>query len=236
MAKFAVYTIPPADSDLYQRGSEILGYDVRSGEFLPEENATREALPEFHPDWVAQPQTYGFHMTTGYSLYFDMETLPQIEAAMEVALGCFGRDAEFVLTPDPEERIPLWHDEIFVIHCQPNPAMLMLHTMMTVLVNPLGKSSNYSQRYEQQDPSELDPVKLHRVRHFFTPHMLDAWVPHFSLMYPYGGSYPEATQAALLELFGPEPIVCDSVCLVVREDDETHYRLHREFFFKDYPG
>lgn len=235
MAKFAVYTIPPPDSDLYQRGSEILGYDVRTGEFLPEDNPTRDALPEFHPDWVAQPQTYGFHMTTGYSLYFDMATLPQIEQAIETALGCFGRDVEFMLTPEPENRIPLWHDEIFVIHCQPNPAMLMLHTMMTVMVNPLGTSSNYSRRYAEQDPAELDPVKLHRVRHFYTPQMLDAWVPHFSLMYPYTGSYPAEMRAALLELFSPEPIVTESICLVLREDDETHYRLHREFFFRDYP-
>jgi hypothetical protein len=43
MTKFAVYTVPPADSLLYQCGSEILGYDVRTGEFLPEENATRAA-------------------------------------------------------------------------------------------------------------------------------------------------------------------------------------------------
>ena len=62
MAKFAVYTIPPADSLLYQRGSEMLGYDVRTGQFLPEDNATRAALPEFEPQWVEKPQTYGFHI------------------------------------------------------------------------------------------------------------------------------------------------------------------------------
>lgn len=69
MAKFAVYYIPPADSLLYRRGSEILGYDVRQGVFLPEENPTRAVLTEFDPAWVAKPQTYGFHITTGYSLY-----------------------------------------------------------------------------------------------------------------------------------------------------------------------
>ncbi|MFN8562289.1 MAG: hypothetical protein U0703_11870 [Anaerolineae bacterium] len=79
MAKFAVYTIPPADSTLYQRGSELLGYDVRSRAFMPEHNRRAPVLPEFDPGWTSLPQTYGFHVTTGYSLYFDPINLTAIE-------------------------------------------------------------------------------------------------------------------------------------------------------------
>ncbi|MEO1288931.1 MAG: DUF1045 domain-containing protein [Chloroflexota bacterium] len=228
MAKFAVYTIPPADSELYRRGSEILGYDVRKGEFLPEVNETRSALPTFDPAWVAKPQTYGFHMTTGYSLYYDPATIPQIEAEIEIVLGCFSKDVSFELTP-AHDPIRFWRDSIAVLHFEPNPAMLMLHTMLTARVNPFGTSSTVSESYVQKDPSQLDPVKATRVEHFFTPYMLDGWTPHFSLMYPYTGGNPQAMKQALLDLFPPQSLQVESICLLIRDDDDTHYRLHREF-------
>lgn len=235
MPKFAVYYVPPEESDLYRRGSEILGYDVRTGDFLPEDNATRAALPEFDPAWVTKPQTYGFHVTTGYSLYFEIERLPQIEGEIETVLNCFSADAQFTLTPDAENRIPFWRGTIAVLHCHPNPAMLMLHTMLTARVNPLGTGSNVSRRYADENPAALNPVLAHRTKHFYTPYMLDGWVPHFSLMYPYTGEKKEALHAVLLDLFPPDPIPVQSISLLLMQDDETHYRLHREFHFADFP-
>ncbi|MCA9884870.1 MAG: hypothetical protein KC708_17960 [Anaerolineae bacterium] len=221
MAKFAVYTIPPADSLLYQHGSELLGYDVRTGQFLPEDNATRAALPEFDTRWIEKPQTYGFHMTTGYSLYYDPADMPAIEAEMDIVVGCFGQDTHFELTP-AADPIPFWHGNIVVLHYEPNPAMLMLHTMLTARINPYGTGSNVN-------PEQADPIRAMRVKHFHTPYMLDGWECHFSLMYPYAGSQSEAMKQALLELFPPEPLTVNSICLLVRDDDETHYRLHREY-------
>ncbi|MEL7434459.1 MAG: hypothetical protein AAFN11_10985 [Chloroflexota bacterium] len=228
MAKFAVYTIPPAESDMYKRGSEILGYDVRTGKFLPEHNETRSTLPEFDEAWVAKPQTYGFHMTTGYSLFYDPSTLPQIEAEIEMVLACFGRDVNFQLTP-ADDPIPFWRDSIAVLHYEPNPAMLMLHTMLTARVNPYGTSSTVSESYATQDPAQLDTVKVTRVKHFFTPYILDGWLPHFSLMYPYTGNSPDKMREALFALFPPTPLSVESICLLIRDDNDTHYRLHREF-------
>ena len=238
MPKFAVYTIPPAASELYQRGSEILGYDVRTGEFLPDDNNTRATLPEFNPAWVAQPQTYGFHVTTGYSLYFEMANLPQIEAKIEHVLSCFGKGVDFTLTPHPDDPIPFWGEnhDIIVLRCDPNPAMLMLHTLLTACVNPLGTGSNAAQAYAQKDPETIDPVLAHRVQHYFTPYMLDGWVPHFTLMMPYTGTQREAMRAALLKLFAVGTIPVESVCLLIRNDAETHYRFYREFFIEDYPA
>ncbi|QPC84720.1 hypothetical protein G4Y79_10180 [Phototrophicus methaneseepsis] len=232
MAKFAVYYIPPPESDLYQRGSEILGYDVRTGRFLPADNPTRAALPEFDETWVLQPQTYGFHVTTGYALYYDVEQLPQIEQAMEDVFNCFSAGVPFAFTP-ATERIAFWRDNICVLHMVPNPAMLMLHTMLIARVNPYGTASNISRSYAGR--TDLDPVRAHRVRQYYTPYILDGWAPHFTLMMPYEGKRPKIMQQALLDLFSPEPVAVNSICLVVRDDDEGHYRLHREFMLSDYP-
>ncbi|GAB5494224.1 MAG: hypothetical protein Phog2KO_44390 [Phototrophicaceae bacterium] len=228
MAKFAVYTIPSADSTLYQRGSELLGYDVRTGEFIPEDNPTRRMLPEFDTDWVKKPQTYGFHMTTGYSLFYEPAILPQIEAEIETVIACFSNHVNFELAP-ATDPIPFWRDNIAVLHFEPNPAMLMLHTMLTARVNPYGTSSTISETYAKMNPQEIDPIKAIRVQKFYTPHILDSWTPHFSLMYPYTGQNPTDMKEALLQLFPPKQLSVETICLLIRDDKDTHYRLYREF-------
>ena len=65
--------------------------------------------------------------------------------------------------------------------------------------------------------------------------MLDGWTPHFTLMMPYTGHQRATMHQRLLDLFPADPIDVESICLLVRDDDETHYRLHREFTFTDYP-
>ncbi len=232
MPKFAVYYIPPADSLLYQRGSEILGYDVRAGEFLSKDNPTRTQLPEFDEKWIQQPQTYGFHVTTGYSLYFEKDNLSAIESEMESVCRCFG-DVEFLLTPH-QERVVFWRDTIVVLHYQPNINMAMLHTMLVARVNPYGTFSNVTKRYAQKDSSELDSVLAHRVEKYHTPYMLDGWNPHFTLMMPYEGQHHAAMNTALLDLFDDKPISVESICLLYKDDDDTHYRLHREYHLADY--
>ena len=234
-AKFAVYVIPPAESEFYQRGSEILGYDVRAGAFLPKDNPSRRALPEFDEAWIKQPQSYGLHVTTGYSLYYNPTTLPAIEHEIENVLSCFSKSADFTLTPDGADRIVFWHDTIGVVHCNPDPNMLMLHTMLTAKINPMGTASNVGRRYAQMSPEDIDPVLGSRVEQYYSPYILDDWKPHFTLMMPYTGKQREAMQAALLELFPPDPISVESVCLLKRDAGETHYHLHREFTIADYP-
>jgi hypothetical protein len=59
--------------------------------------------------------------------------------------------------------------------------------------------------------------------------MLDGWNPHFTLMMPYKGSQPGPMRVALGKLFPPEPLPVQTICLLVRDDNELFYRLHREF-------
>lgn len=227
MPKFAVYYITPADSLHYQRGSEILGYDVRAGKFLPSDNPTRSTLPEFDESWIQRPQTYGFHITTGYSLYCEDSALPHIEAELESVCQCFG-DVDFVLNP-ADEHIVFWQDRIAVLHYQPNINMAMLHTMITARVNPLATDSNINRIYQQKASTEVDPTLMHRVDKYYTPYMLDGWTPHFTLMMPYLGEKKAKMKSALIDLFPADPIQVESICLLYRKDDETHYRLHREY-------
>ena len=229
MPKFALYVIPPANSRIYQVGSALLGYDVRAGAMLPEENPTREALPEFDEAWVEKPQVYGFHLTVGDALFFEWEDLPKIEQEVENIAASFQRRVQFTLKPEPDDPIPFWGESTPVLQYKPNPAMLMLHTLVVARVNPLGTGSDYTQAYDQMRPADQDPVLAHRIRSYYTPNMLNDWVPHFTLMTPYKGAQPAAMRAALGGIFPPETLYIRSICLLVRDDNELFYRLHREF-------
>jgi hypothetical protein len=232
MPKFAVYYITPSDSSHYRHGSNILGYDVRAGKLLPKDNQTRALLPEFNQEWIQKPQTYGFHVTTGYSLYFDKSDLPHIEAEIESVCRCFG-NVEFTLTPQ-DERVVFWRDSIVVLPYFPNINMAMLHTMLIARINPFGTASNISQHYTEKLSDERNPTLAHRVEKYYTPYMLDGWNPHFTLMMPYTGTNPSAMKNALQNLFDDSPIQVESICLMYRDDHETHYRLYREYHLEDY--
>lgn len=229
MAKFAVYFIPPADSAFYQHGTDILGYDVRAGKFLEPDNATRAALPEFDPRWVQRPQTYGFHVTVGYTLYFELDRLPDIELEMEKAIQCFVGKDDLILTPDPHERVQLWNDEVLVLNYTPTPTLQMLHTLLVARVNPLGITSNIAQHYAQRDTGNLDAVAVERVRQYYSPYVFDNWKPHFTLMQPYSGEKLDAMRPVLDSLFDKEAIAVHSIALLLMDDAENSYRLHREF-------
>jgi hypothetical protein len=146
-------------------------------------------------------------------------------------MGCFSPGLEFTLTP-AEERILFIRDEIVLMPYVPNANMLMLHTMLTARINPYANGSNVSDAYAKRDPATIDPVNALRVKKYYTPYMLDGWMPHFTLMMPYTGTQAEAMRMTLLNLFSDQPIQVEGICLLVRGDNETHYHLHREYHTK----
>ncbi len=62
MPRFAIYTMPPADSALWKLGSSILGYDAVSGLDVPFPDDPIFADP-LSLAWSAEPRHYGFHAT-----------------------------------------------------------------------------------------------------------------------------------------------------------------------------
>src|SRR5215813_14819328 len=57
--RYAIYFVPPADSELYRFGAGVLGYDCYSGKDVPQDSG-------FDADWAEltrEPRRYGFHAT-----------------------------------------------------------------------------------------------------------------------------------------------------------------------------
>lgn len=60
--RYAVYFVPDAGSDLWRRGSALLGYDAESGEDVPQLSPSGWTPAQWR-DLTEDPRRYGFHAT-----------------------------------------------------------------------------------------------------------------------------------------------------------------------------
>jgi len=240
MPAFAVYYVPPAESPLYQAGSSILGYDLRTGALLPVENPTRSAfathLAPYPLAWLNAPQQYGFHMTISPALEFELDRLPAIEQEIDSLLNSFEPSTSWELTPCTE-----WIDIAGYVGLRydPNLPLVMLHTLVTALINPLATTSPNLRRFEAGETHGLSRAQEHRLRRYYYRYVLEEWFPHFTLFNEITLSEtvtPEQIRAGVLAAMPtPQPLTVESLALLIKDDGARHYRLHREFMRRDYP-
>jgi len=233
MPMFAVYYIPPAESDLYKMGAQILGYDIRT-ETLLTDNPIRNQFDNFDPEWSVIPQQFGIHATIGHTLYYDEEMLPEIEAEIESILNLFDPDKHFWLTPD-HPYIPRFSQNITVYYSA-NQAFQMFHALIIARVHPLGTHHPLKEEGDAGYQQYMTGAWAHRIEQYHHFGILDDWHPHLGLLRP----IPEVVrqqvrQQTLALLPTPTPLTVDTICLLVRDDDATHFRIHREFSRADYP-
>lgn len=236
MPDFALYYVPPADHPLYRIGSDLLGYDLRAEMPLPEINPAREHIPGFTPAWVRDSQQYGFHMTIGHAIRFEAEKLGAIEAETEAILNLFDPAKSFELTPCPGiEYVALASGWACLLRYDANLPLLMFHALIVARLSPLGAGTPQLLRY-QAGESSPSAHGAHRLTQYFYEHILDDFYPHFTLFNPLPVDDVEPVRAAVLaSVPEPQPITVDTLCLLVRGDGETHYRIHREFARSAYP-
>lgn len=228
MPMFAVYYIPPADHPFYRVGSQIIGYDVRAAALLPPPTAATATFTAFDPAWQTPPQQFGLHVTIGHTLTFDPPRLPEIEANLSAILSLFDPAKPFLLTPG-EPYLPDGGPNL-TIYYDANQSFMMFHALVIARIHPLGVSHPLNEAIQAGLHPDLSPVWQRRVDMYHHYSILDDWRPHFGLLRPVPPAHREAARAGVLAaLPAPEPMTVESICLLVRDDDETHFRIHREF-------
>ncbi len=232
---FAVYYVPAADDPLYQRGTEILGYDARTGEFTANDAPARAAFANFNPDWVGPAQEYGFHMTIGHAVRFEAERLGAIEAEIENILNVFDPSKPFVLTPCDPYIMPLGIDS-FGLRFDANMSLILLHALIIGRVHPLGTSTLFADEMATGQYPDLPPVFAHRTRQYFHPLILDDWYPHLSLLRNYEGDASDDVITTLTQVMPrSEQVEVKTICLLIKDEGASHFRVVREFARADYP-
>jgi len=234
MPMFGVYYIPDAESALYQTASNLMGYDVRTGKLLPEINPHRERFNHFNPEWALAAQEFGFHATIGHVMHFDPKRLSQIEDSIETLWNLCDPEKPFLLTPT--EEFLYVNGTSLTLYYHANQPLMMFHAMVVANIHPLGNSTPFSVEYATGKHANLTPAQHYRTRMYHQYWILDDWFPHLRILGQITDNIPENLYAELLNIIPePEMLTVDSVCLVIKEDEETHFKLHREFMRSDYP-
>lgn len=235
MPVFAVYHVPPADDPLYQRGTDVLGYDVRSAAFTAEINPTRARFSAFDPAWVGPAQEYGFHLTIGHAVNFEADRLGAIESEIEQVLNLFDRTKPFVLTPLTPFVMPLGGDSLG-LRLDANMALTLFHALVIARIHPLGTGTPFSAEVAAGQWPGLAPASAYRTAAYFHPLILDDWYPHYSLLRACPADQLQ-TIAVDLEQAMPaiDSVTVGTIALLVKRDGDTHFHLHREFDRAAYP-
>ncbi len=234
MPMFGIFYIPEADSPLYQIASNIMGYDVRAGQLLPEVNAHRNTFDRFNPTWVSEAQEFGFHATIGHAINFDSSRLGLIEAGIESVLNLFDPQKAFLLTPTDEFLDASDLNLTFYYHA--NQPFMMFHAMIVALLHPLGYSTPFSIEHDSGLHPDMATFHQHRLQMYYQHWILDDWFPHLRILGHITDDDPKRIRPQILKVMPePEVLTVNSLCLVIKEDNETHFKLHREFMREDYP-
>ena len=158
---FGIYYIPPAQTPLYQVASQVMGYDVRTGEQLTGDNSARARFRRFDPTWTAAAQEFGFHATIGHVMTYEGGMLPRIEAALEATLDLFDPLQPFLLRPSADWlRID---GPNLTLYYEANQPLLMFHALVVAHIHPLGIATPFSETYAGVQQHNLTLAQHHKT-------------------------------------------------------------------------
>jgi hypothetical protein len=233
MPKFAVYYVPEENDALYRLGSSVVGYDVRkqaSVQILEE----LRSVPHFTDQWLTKAGPYGFHLTIGDAIDFDVEEIAKIENEVVDILACFEPGHAFTLRRRQDDFVTFWGPAV-VLRYDPNDYLKILHAVIAARIHPLGIGSGYLQRY-MADPEDAtdQSYRSYRIKKFFSPTIFDGYSPHFTLLNPHTGQSRNELTRLFSDTFGNfTEIILRSVSLLVQWNEKEGWQIYREFGLMD---
>lgn len=166
---FAVYFVPPAESPLYRFGTDIIGFDVRTG----------RAGPAPWPEAATGAAAYGMHLTVCDSLYFMNEAEVQkavIEARQVIQetepftievfrprIGFPGRAVASLPVKDTTGRLTVLHGEL----------VSRLYRRAVATDDTLNQTSTTRQ---------VKGLERELLRRYGSPYVLGRYAPHLTLL------------------------------------------------------
>jgi hypothetical protein len=170
LKSFAVFFIPPRSSRLYQFGSRVLGYDVRS---------RTQTRSRWH-DEVGSARDFGFHLTVVDAVYFLGDAdVARASAEVEFLADEIGR---FQLNNLRFERDTFGSGDLCLRAESLSGKLEVLHNELVHSVCRSCVASNYSFGFTDvplRNRTERTEFFLRRYR---APYVLDRYIPHFTFL------------------------------------------------------
>lgn len=238
MPKFAVYYVPPQESEFYRLGSQIVGYDVRARTSLELGEDLKKLLGSFDKKWTGHCRPYGFHLTIGDAIDFEgyKKDIKRVESEIEIVLNCFNPNHQFELTMR-EDFVSVYQTrrgDAIVLRYDPNDYLKLLSTLIVSLVNPFGTGTGFLRRFKK-NPADYRLHHAHRILNFYAPYIFDSYSPHFTLLDPYTGNDHDRLVNIFHKMFRPfSHITFDTICLLIQKEGEN-WEIYREFELDSFP-
>ncbi len=212
------------DSQFYQKASNILGYDIRAKKEINTSSQLLRKFEIFDSDWTKLSKHYGFHLTIGDSIDFDVSMIIDIQNKLSDIVKCFNNSDNYTLT-QCKELIPGW-ENLIVLRYDPSGNLKYLHSLVTTEINTLGTSSVYTKQLNKfTEQHHKKKIKL-----FNAPFVLSDWKPHFTLFNPIPTKNINVLKNTILSLFCEyTQIIVKSVCLVIQENDNEYWQILKEY-------
>ena len=185
----------------------------------------------FCGDCISKARFYGFHLTIGDAIDFNLSDIHRIEQEIEDILKCFNPAHEFTLTRRSDDYVTFWPSAV-VLRYDANDIFKIFHTLIAARLHPLGTGSGYLQRY-LENRKEKQPYRIQRTIKFLSPTVFDSYTPHFTLLDPFIGD--KANHPAIAAFFNDrfksvkDEITLKSICLLLQFKVGEDWIIHKEY-------
>jgi hypothetical protein len=221
-ARYAVYFVPAAESNLYRCGSAILGYDCHTG--------VDAALPdELAPDAAAwhrlteEPRRYGFHATLKAPFHLSPACT---EAQLESAFISFVGLGHHVARIAPEVR--MLDGFVAVVPREPSPQVSALADRCTMLFDAFRAPMSARER-ARRVAANLSQSQMHNLERWGYPYLFKDFRFHMTLTGRVPAERRDEVLATLRGIFarmcGDRPIAIDHLALLRQDNEMARFRV-----------
>lgn len=221
LVPFAVYFIPDATTDLYDFGTNILGYDLHENSIV-EKGA--------FSDYVGEAANFGFHLTIADALYcIDPIEIQRIKNELEYVAKDF---QPFIIKltlqksfPDPNSISLVCEDESGTLEA--------LHFEMVYRCYRKAVASNYTMKLAKANRDRDEARAKLMIKHYKAPYIFQRFKPHFTLL----TNVPFRMQDKIFQelkmcyekSIKSSQIEIDNIALMLRPASQKLWRIEKKF-------
>jgi putative phosphonate metabolism protein len=221
-ARYAVYFVPAAESELYRFGRSILGYDCYSGEDIP----FADGLDLTAGDWrelTNEPRRYGFHAT----LKAPFHLAPNgTEAQLTDALISFAKNGRQDTRFEPDIRA--LGDFIAIVPREASPLLNALADVCTTTFEAF-RAPMTAQERARRAVSRLSASQVRNLDRWGYPYVFEDFRFHMTLTGPVPVEAREQVLATLRRTFdracSKREIAVDRLALVKQDHAQARFRV-----------
>jgi len=222
LPRYAIYFVPPAETEFFRFGSAVVGYDCYTGGSIGRP-AILDAEPEFWDRLTAEPRRYGFHATL--KAPFDLAPSCQ-EAQLVSALHSFAGLGHAIpaLTP----AVQILSGFAAIVPVVASPAIDELATKCTTIFDAF-RAPMAAQERARRVASGLNQSQIANLDRWGYPYLFADFRFHMTLTSQVGVDQRDhvlaTLQKALRRTCKQRALAIERISLVRQNDENTQFRV-----------